>query len=139
MHKTSKMGLIFMNMSFWSNPRDFCGSLKAVVFSNLNNCGYPHLDIVLFILVESFWNKVNGPSKICQRQASKNLKLYQHFFKGYQPFFKGCLLRILLDSFLNALPQLYQAPIYQAWSCRNWQTCNKWVCDGDHDFFHHRL
>ena len=47
------------------------------------------------------WGKVfkNGPSKICERQNSKNLKCLK--------FFKGCLSQISLGPFLNTLPNLY--------------------------------
>ena len=46
----------------------------------------------------------NGPSKICGRQPSKNLKWYglpNHF-----KFFKGSLPQILLGPFLNTLTHI---------------------------------
>ena len=52
------------------------------------------------------WDKVfkNGARKICRRQPLKNLKGYglPYLFK----FFKGCLLQILIGSFLNTWLQV---------------------------------
>ena len=57
---------------------------------------------ILDVWQGSKWDKVfkNGPSKICGRQPSKNLKGY-----GLQ-IFKGCLPQILLGPFLNTLTQI---------------------------------
>ena len=56
------------------------------------------------------WDKVfkNGPSKICGGHPIKNLKGYGLVSRTY-PFklFKGCLLHILLDPFLNTLFHIF--------------------------------
>ena len=72
-------------------PMKLAKSLKS---SFLQNTPVAASDASPFSIV---WDKVfkNGPSKICGRQPSKNLK-----------FFKGCLPQILLGPFLNILSHI---------------------------------
>ena len=59
------------------------------------------------------WDRVfkNGQSKICGRQALKNLKGYDLLKQSITlQLFKGCLPQILLGPFLNTLSHPYLLP-----------------------------
>ena len=79
-----------------TSARNKLKTKAAIVLKPVNRFGLQTKSLT------SIWGKVfkNGPSKICGRHPSKNLKLYR--FK----YFKGYLSQILLGPFLNSLPHM---------------------------------
>ena len=69
------------------------------VWANNHWKNKPAVGLVIRYII---WDEVfkNGPSEICGRQPSENMKGYGLPFK----LFKGCLPQILLGLFLNTLP-----------------------------------